>query len=62
MSHSDDRISDAQHRAKRQREVEAFLRSSLTAGEWWRWHTLSKAVARVRHTDARFTDGAADTA
>ena len=61
MSHRNERSLDAQHRAKRQQEVEAFLRSSLTADEWWRWHTLSKAVSRARHTDTQFTDRA-DTA
>jgi hypothetical protein len=62
MSHRDGRIINAQHRAKRQQEVEALLRSSLTAGERWRWHVLSEAVARVPQADARFTDGAADAA
>jgi hypothetical protein len=49
-------------RAERQQEVEALLRGSLTAGERWRWHVLSEAVARVREADARSTDGSADAA
>ena len=61
MSQWNERIIAAEHRAKRQREVEAFLRGSLTAGEWWRWHTLSSGLSRARHTDAPFTDRA-DTA
>jgi hypothetical protein len=49
-------------RSEPQQEVEALLRSSLTAGERWRWHVLSEAVARVRKAEARSTDGSADAA
>lgn len=41
------RAALSRQRAERQQEVEALLRSSLTAGERWRWHALSEAVARV---------------
>jgi hypothetical protein len=55
MSDRHERMIHAQEqrtrqRVERQQEVEALLRSSLTAGARWRWHD---AVARVPNPSGR---------